>query len=209
MWPTFSPDFVDKLWLSIVDKLALGAVVLLLGYLINRRLEGIKSREGVRKTMLERRITAILEQWDAVRHLHFDTVDAWMDRVRQEESALAGELDGSPPDGPGDPQILMHRAYSLTRAVRAHRGPLGKTIANAMYGAIGNDLRVAGTLASGEPVPTYQPPDNLDFDWLERLLDAPDLEELPLITREAKLVADRAEFRKRAAKRRGTEQANR
>ncbi|HEV7586602.1 MAG TPA: hypothetical protein VGO40_00635 [Longimicrobium sp.] len=62
-----------------------------------------------------------------------------------------------------------------------------------MYAALGVDQNAAGTLSSG-PAPGVDPPQSPDFEWLEHVLDAPDMEDLPLVTHEGKLAASRSTF---------------
>ena len=204
MLSQFSADFLEKIWLSIFDKLALGTIALAIGYYISRRLEGIKSREAVRKTMLERRVNTILAQWDAVRLLHWDTVAASADRLVEEtrvsrsvdphpERRSTGVTRGEKENNPS----LIQRARELNDAIRNSRNLLGKTIADAMYGAIAAELNAAKTLESGTGPQSF-PQDSPDFRWLERLLDAPDVEELPLMSHERTLAKSRAAFLKHA-----------
>jgi hypothetical protein len=179
MWPTFTQSFVNDVWLSAIDTLALGTMVLIIGYLINLRLDAIRDREAVRKALFERRMNAILEQWDAIRYLHFDTVDAWLESVTYGESSGAGDVKGSPPlDGTDDPESLVRRAHRLTHAIRDRRRLLGKRVADAMYAAVGADLQAARTVAAGQvQANSYE---NASFEWLEQVLDIPDVEEFPL-----------------------------
>src|SRR5262245_32762045 len=205
MLPEFSADFYEKIWLSIFDKLALGTIGLVLGYYISRRLEGIKSREAVRKTMLERRVSTILTQWDAVRLLHWDTVAVSADRL-VEETRTSDSVDTHPErdaecDGTGvtrggkenDPSLIQ-RAWKLREEIRNSRNLLGKTIAD---GAIAAELNAAKTLESGKGLQSF-PQDSPDFRWLEGLLDAPDVEELPLMSHERTLAKSRAAFLEQA-----------
>lgn len=204
MGPSFSADFVDKLWLSIIDKLALGVAVLVVGYFINRRLESVKSREGVRKMMLERRIDAMLKQWDAVRRYRFDTLDwagdAWLASSglppRRAPKAPPAAMDGAgspPPGDPDDGSSLVDRAQELTHAIRDQKGLLGKTITDAMYQVVGVHLSLVENARAGHSPPVEEP-DSPDFDWLETVLDAADLENLPLLTREDSLAASHDAF---------------
>jgi len=203
MSPSFSPDFVDKLWLAVIDKLALGAVVIFLGYLVNRHLEAVKSREGVRKVMLERRINTLLEQWGAVRGFRFDTIDwasdAWMkdrgvtSRASAEPAPAMDHSGSSPPAEPAGAASLVQRATKLNNGIRDHKGLLGKTITDAMYQVVGVHLALVENVREGNIPDDLEPP-SPDFEWLESVLDAPDLEKLPHLTREKKLAASRAAF---------------
>ena len=196
MWPALTPTFINSLWQSAFDKLALGTVALLIGYLINRQMESIKSREGVRKTLLERRVTAILEQWDALRQLHWDITAAGDDMLLQQQGVAPRTV------GPSyDVATLIQRSHAMTHAIRDRRTLLGKTIADAMYAAIAADLSTAKALANGE-LPDGFPQDSADYQWLEQILDAADLEDLPLVSRESSLSARRRSFLERSNERR-------
>jgi hypothetical protein len=162
--------FAQELLLSLVDNAAL-VVLAVLGYGLGRRQERIKAREELQKTWAEERRTAILQQWDAVRYLHVDTEDLWT------ETAHGDGTEGSPShDAIEEADRLVARAHELRRAVRDHRRLLGKTIADAMYASIAEDLRAAKTIAAGQvpPEDTYENP---KFRWMEQELDAMDVDD--------------------------------
>jgi hypothetical protein len=175
-------DFVEKLVLSIIDKVALGGVVLVLGYFINRRLEGIKSREAVRKALLERRMTAILEQWDALRNFHFDTVDAWIERVptADDESVPLAAAEASPTlNGAVDARGLLRACLRIypngpwTITMQAHETTsLSDGPDRFRVGADQAAAPVCGTQAQAQPARGGQRP-VLPGAWWRRLADAP------------------------------------
>jgi hypothetical protein len=53
--------FYDQLLVSVTDKLLLGAVLVLIGYLFNRRLESIRARNAFAQALSAQRVRAIHE----------------------------------------------------------------------------------------------------------------------------------------------------
>ena len=45
--PAFDPAFVQELWLAVVDKLALGVILVGVGYVANRKLEDYRARQAL------------------------------------------------------------------------------------------------------------------------------------------------------------------
>ena len=161
--------FSQELVLSVVDKVALVALAVL-GYWLGRRQERIKAREELQKVRSEEGRTAILNQWDGVRYLHFDTVDVWTG------TAQGGHITDA---RKAEAERLVARAHEVRRAVRDHRRLLGQTIAEAMYASIRKDLQAAKTVADGQIPPTYEY-ENAEVEWLKQVLDEMDVDEFAL-----------------------------
>jgi hypothetical protein len=79
--------FQQQLWLSIIDKLALGGVLVGIGYLANTRLESQKSRQALRARMAELRMPKIakeIERFTSRAH----TAEEWLRRTWSEAESL-------------------------------------------------------------------------------------------------------------------------
>lgn len=59
--PTFDPAFVQELWLAVVDKLALGLILVGVGFLANRKLEDYRAHRALATEVSKRRVALVGE----------------------------------------------------------------------------------------------------------------------------------------------------
>ncbi len=62
--------FFQKIMLQIIDKIALGGIILIIGYFVNRALERYKSNQAVREAIEKKRIEMIAPLWQKLNDIH-------------------------------------------------------------------------------------------------------------------------------------------
>ncbi len=62
--------FLQKAILLILDKIAIGGIIILIGYFVNRALERYKSNQAVREAMEKKRIEIIAPLWQKLNDVH-------------------------------------------------------------------------------------------------------------------------------------------
>lgn len=80
--------FSQQVWLAVIDKAALGGVIVALGFFVNRKLERFKSKQVLATEIAKRRVTVAGEVWQQV--AEFETV--CLDEAREFAALTLAEL---------------------------------------------------------------------------------------------------------------------